>query len=236
MFSRYSVCIVSYQPVLLEGILNSFGSDPHIEIAGIGTSAAQAQELGIQKKPDILLLDSACEERRLACIQRMKSASPNTRIVVLTGSENVDHAVRALEAGVGGYLTTRATGSEIVRGVRRVLQGERLVCSSLAMNVMNRIRELAAVQSANQKNRLTRREKEVAELLAGGLTNKEIADRIGISERTVKHYMSCLMQKFAARNRTELVIALSGAQTATVPRKGATGGFVADSTAGRVRG
>ena len=227
MFSRYSLCIVSYQPVLLEGILDSFGADPQIEIAGIGTSAAQAQELAIRKKPDILLLDNACEERRLECIRRMKSASPRTRIVVLTGSEDVDHAVRALEAGVGGYLTTRATGTEIVRGVRRVLHGERLVCSSLAMKVMNRIRELAAVQSASHGNRLTRRETEVAELLAGGLTNKEIADRIGISERTVKHYMSCLMQKFSARNRTELVLALPAAQITTGQRGKETGSFMA---------
>lgn len=220
MSESYSLCISTYQPLLLEGLMRSFGSDSRVLVVGVGTSAEQAQKLVNEKKPDALLLDCAREERRLDCINQLKTTAPDTKVVVLTGSQNVDHAVRALEAGVSGYLTTRATGGEIVSGVKRVLQGERLVCSSLAMSVMNRIKELAAIRLASHENMLTYREKEVADLLAIGRTNKEIACLLGISERTVKHYMSCLMQKFATRNRTELVLALPGVQTIADRRNG----------------
>lgn len=205
----FSVCIVSYQPILLNALRQAFDNEPYANVVACATNADEARAAIEKENPDVILLDCARETRSLECARQTKRKFPGTCVVMLTSSQSIDTAVRALEAGVCGYLTTRATGPEIVDGVKRVLSGETLVCSSLAMKVLSRIRELAQARVTQEQRRLTSREETISELLAIGRTNREIAGLIGVSERTVKHYISTLIQKFSVRNRTELVLAIS---------------------------
>lgn len=209
MRQDYSVCLASYQPIILEAMNKVFERDPAATFAGYADSPEEVSMLLQDKKPDAFIFDCPGEKSMLACIRAARKSNPSTRVIILTGSANIDRAVRALEAGANGYLTTRATAAEIMEGVRRVAGGETLVCASLAMNVMCRIRELAQERLSQAERRLTSREETVSKLLARGRTNREIAEHIGLSERTVKHYVSSLIQKFAVRNRTQLVLAMS---------------------------
>lgn len=210
MRHEYSVCVANYQPIILEAVVRVLDRDPAAKLTGFGETPEDA--LQQRTVPDVVVLDCPREEQLMSVIRGLRKKIADIRVIVLTSSEDVGRAVCALEAGANGYLTTRATAAEIVAGIRRIARGETLVCTSLAMPVMSRIRQLAQERAMHAQRRLTSREETVSNLLAKGRTNREIATVIGLSERTVKHYVSSLIQKFDVRNRTQLVLAMSQEQ------------------------
>ncbi|MCO6390538.1 DNA-binding response regulator [Aliihoeflea aestuarii] len=131
----------------------------------------------------------------------------------MTGSTQVASAVKVLEAGAAGYILSTSTGAQLIDAIRCVARGEIFITHSLAMSVINAMR-LASIASRKPANiRLSLREEQILKLLLHGKTNSEIGMRLAISEQTVKHYMTILMQKMNARSRTEVVLAAQASMT-----------------------
>ncbi len=133
--------------------------------------------------------------------------SPNTKIVAFTAATGVDSAIRALDAGANGYVLKGSSAQELLQAVEAVRHGETYITQSFANQVIAGLRNASLRQVAAAAVRFSIREDQIVRLLLRGKTNKEIAIALNISEKTVKNYMTILMQKLNARNRLEVVIA-----------------------------
>lgn len=203
--SRISIGIVDDQPIFCEGMIKMLSSYPVFRVAGCGHSAADAVELAKREMVDVLVTDVYMSGDVFDAIAQIREACPNSKILTFTGSDRIDHAMRALEAGSNGCVLKRITFQEFVGAVEAILRGEQYITPSLAVRMIASLRK--PMLPVSQAIRLSAREDQIVKLLLRGFTNKKIADQLRISEKTVKHYMTLLMQKFAVRNRLEVVIA-----------------------------
>ena len=133
--------------------------------------------------------------------------SPDTKIVAFTAATGVDSAIRALDAGANGYVLKGSSAQELIQAIESVRHGETYITQSFASQVIAALRNASLRRVAAEAVRFSIREDQIVRLLLRGKTNKEIAVALKISEKTVKNYMTILMQKLHARNRLEVVIA-----------------------------
>ena len=125
---------------------------------------------------------------------------------MLTASEREEDVTASLQTGVKGYLLKGTSGPEFLKVVESVYEGESYVSPGLAARLLAQPQAAVAFEASEQKSSLTGREKEILEQVELGLTNKEIARKLSVSEKTVKHYMTNIMSKLQVRNRVEAVL------------------------------
>ncbi len=203
-----TIALINHQPILLDGLVRLFAGSDAFSLVETGLPSMATVEAVIGRAPALVVLDCGDRERGLAAVQAISAGSPATRIVVFTASESVEEAVRALDAGASGYVSSASTGDELIAAVEAVLGGDTFISQRIASKVIAALRMVAARKAERQAQMLNVREEQIARLLLKGKTNKEIAKALALSEKTVKHYMSLLMQKLAARNRLELALAI----------------------------
>jgi DNA-binding NarL/FixJ family response regulator len=199
--------LVDDHPLFLAGVSTLFSGGGDYEVVATGSSASEAIEISRGKRPDLLIMDLNLPGDAFAAISEICGQFASTRIIVFTASTGIDAAVRALDAGASGYLQKGTTADELMVAVRAVLRGETFINQTFAAKVIAALRSAALRKIAAQSTRLSIREQQIVQHLLQGRTNREIAGRLAISEKTVKHYMTGLMQKLHARNRLEVVIA-----------------------------
>lgn len=202
-----SIALVDDHPILLDGLASIFAEDRRYKVVGKGSCASDAVALMAKSQPDIVLLDLNMPGDAFQTITVAQQEFPEIRIVVFTASASVEHAVRALEAGAKGYVLKGSTDTELMQAIEMVVIGERYISPNFASKVISALHNVSIRKRVKQGVRLTVREDQIVRLLLVGRTNKEIAHRLEISEKTVKHYMTLLMQKLQARNRVEVVLA-----------------------------
>ena len=129
------------------------------------------------------------------------------KVVVYAANSSVEAAVLALDAGVSGYILKTDSAPELLHGLKEVLVGETYISHGFANRVIQALRNAALRKAAADRIKLSVREEQIVKALLTGASNKEIGKQLNLSEQTVKHYMSILMQKLSARNRLEVVIA-----------------------------
>ena len=203
-----SVVVVDDHPLVVEailGLLHRIRSD--FEIAGIGANAGDVVDLCKRSQPHIAIVDLYMPGDSYRAIAAAKQASPSTRIVALSESAGVESAIFALDAGASGYVLKGSSPKELIFAIASVLSGETYITQSFASRVIAGLRDASLRRKAAEAVMLSIREQQIVRLLMNGKTNKEIAIAIKISEKTVKHYMTALMQKLQVRNRLEVVIA-----------------------------
>lgn len=200
------IAFVDDHPVLLSGMSQLFAASDRFRVVGIGRTARDLVELAVGAEPDVLVVDLSMPGNTIEAILQVVTVTPKCRILAFTASQSVDLAVSVLEAGATGYALKGISLDELSEAILRVHEGETYITPSFAAKVV-----IALRNSSRHKNVprivFSRREEQVLRLLLNGRTNREIADAMNISEKTVKHYMSVLMQKLNARNRLEVVLA-----------------------------
>ncbi|MFA7432571.1 MAG: response regulator transcription factor [Gemmobacter sp.] len=194
-------------PIFLEGLAGVFAGSRDFTVTAKGTSATEAVALSKPGKVDVVLLDLDMPGNAFKAIPAIRQQAPGIRILVFTASSAIEHAVRALEAGAHGYVIKGSTASELAAAIRSVAKGETYVTQSLAAKVISALRNASMRRAALQALSLSLREEQIVRHLLKGKTNREIASHLDISEKTVKHYMTILMQKMNVRNRIEVVLA-----------------------------
>jgi two-component system, NarL family, nitrate/nitrite response regulator NarL len=201
------IALFDDHPVLLQGLASFFNSQEDFEVVGHGSTAAEIAAVAGSKSPEILVVDLNMPGNVLEMIATLTATMCRSKIVVFTASTSVEHAVCALEAGASGYVIKGSTAPELAGALREVAAGETYIATSFATKVITALRNSAVRKKAAEAIKLSIREEQIVRLLLRGGTNKEIARQLAISEKTVKHYMSVLMQKLNARNRVEVVLA-----------------------------
>jgi len=196
------VVVVDDHPMFRAGVVASLAAEPGVEVVGEGSSATEAVRLADLHEPDICLIDIAMPGGGHSAAREITSAHPQTRVVMLTVSEDEDDLLAAMKAGASGYVLKGAAASELIGVLRMVDAGEVYVAPGLAWGLL---REMSRPRSA-PLDELSVREREVLELVAEGLSNQEIGDRLGLAEKTIKHYMTSILGKLRVRSRVEAAL------------------------------
>ena len=208
MSDAIRVAVADDHPMFRAGVVGSLREVPGIEVVGEAGDAASALMLARTELPDVIILDIAMPGGGLTAAREIAAACPATRIVMLTVSEDEDDLLAAVKSGASGYVLKGAGAGELVSVIRSVNAGEVYVAPALAWGML---RELQTPRTS-PFDELTEREREVLELVAEGLSNQEVGDRLGLAEKTIKHYMTNILGKLQVRSRVEaaLLVAREG--------------------------
>lgn len=204
MTDTIRIIIADDHPLFREGVAHTLDSESDLEIVGQAMTGEEAFLLVAELLPDIVLLDITMPGNDgISTAQRISSTFPIVRIVMLTASENEDDLLKALKAGACGYIIKGVHAHELVRAVRAVNEGETYITPSMASTILL---ELVKPQEPDPFSELTDRETEILTLVAEGLTNREIGNQIHLAEKTIKHYMTNILQKLQVRSRVEAAL------------------------------
>ncbi len=199
---RIRIVVADDHPMFRAGVVASLAANKDFEVVGEGSSAEEAVQLAEQFEPDVCLLDIAMPGGGLIAAHDITAALPQTKVVMLTVSEDEDDLLAAMKAGASGYVLKGAAASELMNVLKTVNAGEVYVAPGLAWGLL---REMSKPRSA-PLDELSTREHEVLELVAAGLSNQEIGDRLGLAEKTIKHYMTSILGKLRVRSRVEAAL------------------------------
>ena len=203
---RTTIAFVDDHPILLEGLKGLFADVPSYSVIATGSSANEAWQIVETYEPDVLFMDLSMPGDVFATIAKIAKGPARTRVVVYTAFSGVDSAMRALDAGATGFVLKNSPVDEIFEAVESVMREELFITGQYASQVMSGLRNREQREAFNRKVKLNVREQQIVEYLRQARTNREIAVSMSISEKTVKHYMTVLMQKLHARNRVEVVV------------------------------
>lgn len=218
------VLIVDDQPLIRRGLSVMLGADPDIAVIGEAADGIAALELCRSLCPDIVLMDLIMPRLGgVAATRVLASELPGVQVVVLTTFDTDDLVFDAIRAGAQAYLLKDESETELLDTIHAVHRGESRLDANIARKVLGEFRRLppaagvangapaelpstVATQSRSYADALTRREEEILDLIAQGLSNKEIGRSVNLAEGTVKNYVSRIMEKLHARTRTELAV------------------------------
>ena len=201
----HRVLVADDHPLFREGVARTLAESGRFQVVGTAASGAEAVDQAARLAPDLVLLDLSMPQGGLWALERIMQLAPAPLAAMLTVSEDSDAVFAALERGARGYLLKGIGGAELVTILERLMAGESHVAPALAARMLARMHKTPAVPSDPLAS-LTAREEEILRLVSSGLSNKEVARRVNLQERTVKHHMTQILQKLHLRNRTEAAI------------------------------
>jgi DNA-binding NarL/FixJ family response regulator len=208
MSDKIQVVIADDHTLFREGLAGIISGTEDFEVVGQAGTMQEAVQLARNLLPDVILLDIDMPGGGLDAARMVAEDCPVTRIVILTSSEEDDHLIRALKIGARAYILKGVAARELLRILRAVWAGESYVPPMLAASLLLEMREAQSQykQPSSPLDELTPRERQILEGLAAGLSNKEIGEQLFLSEKTVKHYMTNILQKLQVRNRVEAAL------------------------------
>ena len=196
---KIRLLVADDHPMLREGLVAVLGTQPDFEVVGEAADGDEVVRVAESLDPDVILLDLEMPGTDgVEALEKLRDAGSRARTVVFTAYDTDARILGSLRAGARGYLLKGASRQEIFGAIRTVQAGGSLLEPAVADRLLGRIEE-----DVPQNRRLTSRELEVLALLARGLKNAEIAERLFISERTVKFHVGSILAKLEAQNRTE---------------------------------
>jgi two-component system, NarL family, nitrate/nitrite response regulator NarL len=202
------VAVVDPQPIFRIGLAEVFGSEPDTEVVGSGGSAQDAIDIVLTRKPDVLFLEVNMPGGGIRAAQEIRRTGAATRLMFLTCSERHEDVTAALQTGASGYMLKGIAPDVLLQTLRLVLAGETYIMPQLATRLLVSASQKDAASAGTERiDSLTARERQILSELTEGQTNKEIARKLNLAEKTVKHYMGRVMHKLCVRNRTEAVLA-----------------------------
>ncbi|HGG65707.1 MAG TPA: response regulator transcription factor [Rhodobacteraceae bacterium] len=192
-------------PIFRDGLVQSIEETGEFEVVGVGESADDAVFLAKKHNPDVALLDLSMPGNGITAAKRISRASTAKHIAMLTVSEDDGDVTAALEAGAIGYVLKGVSAAELRRILTGISKGEAHVSPGLAARVL-KIMQTPKRAERTPIDDLTKREEDILRHVATGKSNREVADQLGLQEKTVKHYMTTILGKLHARNRVEAAL------------------------------
>ena len=204
------VLIADDQALFRRGLYVVLGTEEGIEVVAEAENGEEAIQKAAELAPDVVLMDVRMPKvNGIESARQIRADVPTTKILMLTVSDEEDDLYEAIKAGANGYLLKEISVEEVAEAIRAVVQGQSLISPSMASKLLNEFNAL--VKRAEEKQQfpapaLTTREIEVLRLVAKGMSNREIADDLYISENTVKNHVRNILEKLHLHNRMEAVI------------------------------
>lgn len=209
MITRVRLAVIDDHPIIRAGIEHTLGREEDFEVVATGSSAADAIRIADELTPDIMLLDISMPGGGLAAARAISTSHPKIRVLILTVSERHEDVTEALAAGVRGYILKGISGPDLVRAMRSTAAGETYITPEFAARLLTArpTSNTGAANAPDPSQQLSAREEQVLKELSLGNTNREIAKKLNLTEKTVKHYMSGILHKLSVRNRVEAIVA-----------------------------
>ncbi len=205
------VAVIDDHPLFREGVSRSLSEIDGFEIVAEGGSRDEAIAIARSHNPDVMLIDISMPGGGLNAIPAILTVAPSQKIVMLTVSEANDDVAAALKEGAKGYILKGIGARALADVIRTVASGESYVAPTLSAKLLTGQLVNPAPAKSNLVAELTRREQEVLHLVASGMSNKQIARKLDLHEKTVKHHMTQIMAKLNVANRTEAAMVLRDA-------------------------
>ncbi|WP_207218927.1 response regulator [Pengzhenrongella frigida] len=199
------VFVLDDHEIVRQGLLRLVDSQPDMLVVGEAATAAEALARGPLVKADVAILDVRLPDGSgVEVCRELRSAQPDLACLMLTSYSDDEALLNAITAGAAGYVLKEIRGVDLVGAIRTVASGRTLLDSSMTARVLERLRR--ADQHDGRLDLLTAQESAVLDLIGQGLTNREIADRMYLAEKTVKNYVSSLLAKIQVHGRTQAAL------------------------------
>jgi DNA-binding NarL/FixJ family response regulator len=206
MADAIRVLLVDDHAVVREGLRNFLALQDGLEIVGEASDGNEAIEQAQRLEPDVILMDLVMPGLDgIGAMRQLRARSPTSRVIVLTSFLEDERVLPAIQAGAAGYLLKNVEPAELARAIRAAHAGEAIIDPTAAARLVHAIADDARPR-VEEPERLTRRERDVLELIARGRSNKRIAFELGISEKTVKTHVGHLLAKLGVSDRTQAAL------------------------------
>jgi DNA-binding NarL/FixJ family response regulator len=203
------VLIADDDDLMRAGLVELLTTDPEIEVIGEASTGREAVDRARRLAPDVVLMDVRMPDLDgIGATRELSLAAPGARVLILTTFEQDDYVFGALRAGASGFLLKRARPEELISAVHTVASGDSLLSPSVTRRVIDRMAQQPTPEFADQAklDALTPREREVLELIARGLSNREIAAALVVGESTIRTHVKRILMKLDLRDRVQAVI------------------------------
>jgi DNA-binding NarL/FixJ family response regulator len=203
------VLIADDDDLMRAGLVELLSGEPEIEIVGEAATGRQAVERARRLRPDVVLMDVRMPDLDgIEATGELTRAAPDSKVLILTTFEQDDYVFGALRAGASGFLLKRTRPEELIAAVHTVAAGDSLLSPSVTRRVIDRMAQQPNLELTDRANldALTPRERDVLELIARGLSNREIAAALVVEESTIRTHVKRILMKLGLRDRVQAVI------------------------------
>lgn len=194
--------------VLRQGLAEVLNAQPDLAVVAQARTGREACRLAAEVKPDVILMDINMPELDgVAATWQISAELPQTGIIILTMYRRDEYVFEAIKAGASGYLLKEVELDELLAGIRAVAQGQAIIDTSIAVRLLNELRQPGQYSGRKGNNPvLAARDLEILQLVAQGLSNQEIANRLSLSEKTIRNRLSLVFRQLQIENRTQAAL------------------------------
>ncbi len=205
--ARTKVLIADDHAIVREGVRMILAKEPDIEVVGEAEDGRQALDLVEQRRPNVVIMDLSMPGMGgIEATKKVKEQHPGVNVLALTMHEDETYVFQLLRAGASGYVLKRAAARDLVQAVRAAAKGDAFLYPSVARKVVeDYLKRVEAGEERERYDGLTEREREILTLIAQGLGNQQIAQKLYISIKTVQTHRAHVLEKLGLHDRTELV-------------------------------
>ena len=206
MMKKLRILLADDHKMLREGLRVLLNSQPGMGVVGEAASGKEVVDKAGELKPDVVVMDLSMPGLNgLQATELLRASHPAIKVVVLTAHEDESYLTQLCKAGAAGYVLKRSAGDQLVQAIRMAARGQIYLEPSLAGKALARLVTGPSASQETANARLSEREKEVLSLIAWGYSNKEAADKLKVSVKTVETYRVRIAEKLGLRSRAELV-------------------------------
>jgi DNA-binding NarL/FixJ family response regulator len=201
------IIICDDQAIVRDGLVMLVKLEPDIQIIGTGEDGAEAIELVEKEKPDLVLMDLKMPVMNgVEATRRIKTKFPEVKVLVLTTYDDDQWVFDAIQAGASGYLLKDTPREKLIEAIRGTMSGKNYVDPSIAGKVLDQVSSHQTQPATSITNKLTDREIDILRLVARGLSNTDISERLFLSEGTVRNHVSAILTKLEVSDRTQAAV------------------------------
>ena len=205
---RIRLFLLDDHEIVRRGLRDLFEAEDDLEVVGDVGSAQEAIRIAPALRPDVAVLDARLPDGSgIDVCRAIRSRNPEIRAIILTSYDDDEALFAAIMAGASGYVLKQVRSADLVDTVRRVAAGQSLLDPAVTARVLERLR--SPEPEVDELASLTEREREILALIAEGLTNRQIGQRLYLAEKTVKNYVSSLLAKLGLERRTQAAVLAS---------------------------
>lgn len=202
------VFLVDDHEIVRRGLRTLIDAEPDLEVVGEAGTAGEAAVAIVEARPDVAVLDARLPDGSgIEVCRDVRSAVPTTQALILTSYDDDEALFAAVMAGAGGYVLKQIEGASLLSGLRAVARGQSIIDPVVATRVFERMRRGSSTPV--ELEALTRQERRILDLIAEGLTNRQIGERLFLAEKTVKNHVTGVLAKLGVERRTQAAVLAS---------------------------
>lgn len=202
--SEIRVMLVDDHEIVRQGLRSLLERREHLRVVAEAGMVAEAIAMAAETQPDVVVMDVRLPDGTgIEACREIRAARPETKVLMLTSYADDDAVYAAIIAGAASYMLKQTRGRELVAAIEAVARGESLLDPAVTQSVLTRMREMASGGHKDKLSELTEQERRILGLIAEGKTNREIAEAVFLSEKTVKNYVSTILSKLGMDRRAQ---------------------------------